>query len=168
MYIKRYFFISFIVKFPPKPFKKKVQGCALRKIEGISLVLWICEIQGTQLVISMKKITFPNSPRAKVRCLKGPLSAYKTQPSALILVKLQNMSSSLVSFAWCNQVLIVSAGWVQCTNVLQHLYFWEQGQWNLDQNKLNQFSHHCNPLLILWKFKQRITGPLGLIRSNHA
>lgn len=96
--------------------KKKVQGCALRKIEGISLVLWICEIQGTQLVISMKKITFPNSPRAKVRCLQGPLSAYKTQPSALILVKLQNMGSSLVSFAWCNQVNSVS--WL--STVYQH------------------------------------------------
>ena len=147
MYIKRSFSISFIVKFPPKPLKKKVQGCALRKIEGISLVLWICEIQGTQLAISMKKITFPNSPRAKVRCLQGPLSAYKTQPSALILVKLQNMGSSLVSFAWCDQVNSVS--WL--STVYQHPptpVFLRTRPMKPGSNKLNQFSHHCNPLFV--------------------
>lgn len=113
---KRIFFYFIYCQISTKTIKKKVQGCALRKIEGISLVLWICEIQGTQLVISMKKITFPNSPRAKVRCLQGPLRAYKTQPSALIQVKLQNMGSSLVSFAWCNQVNSVS--WL--STVYQH------------------------------------------------
>lgn len=166
MYIKRSFFISFIVKFPPKPLNKKVQGCALRKIEGISLVLWISEIQGTQLVISMKKITFPNSPRAKVRCLQGPLRAYKTQPSALIQVKLQNMGSSLVSFAWCDQVNSVS--WL--STVYQHpptpVIF--ENKANETWIKTNWINSVTTVTHYLWKFKERITGPVGLIRSNHA
>ena len=52
---KKDLFFYFIINFPPKPFKKKVQGCTLRKTEGISPVHWICEIQGAQLGISMKK-----------------------------------------------------------------------------------------------------------------
>ena len=58
------------MKFALKPLKNKVQGCALRKIEGISPILWTCEIQGAQLGISTKKITFPK-PKSKSKVPAG-------------------------------------------------------------------------------------------------
>ena len=40
------------------------QGCTLKKIEG-SPVLWTCEIQCAQHMISMKKLRFSSHPRTK-------------------------------------------------------------------------------------------------------
>ena len=54
------------------------QGYALRKIEG-SPVLWTCEIQCAQLMISMKKQTFSSLPRTKVR-RHGPPGSVRAQP----------------------------------------------------------------------------------------
>lgn len=54
------------------------QGCALRQLER-SLVLWACEIQGTQHRVSMKKPRFVRHQRAKVRC-QGPLGDARAQP----------------------------------------------------------------------------------------
>ena len=55
------------------------QGSAFGKIEG-SPVLWICEIQGAQHMISMKKLRFPICPRIKER-YQGPLEmAIARQP----------------------------------------------------------------------------------------
>ena len=57
---------------------KPLQGCVQRKIEG-SPVLRACVIQGSQRRISMRKLRYPNCPRAKVRC-QGPLAAARAQP----------------------------------------------------------------------------------------
>ena len=69
----------------PSPQSPYCQGCAVRKTEG-SPVLKTCKIQGTQHVISMKKVRFFSSPRAKVRRYR-PLGAARVQPcqSSVIL-----------------------------------------------------------------------------------
>ena len=56
----------------------QMQGCALTKIEG-SPVLWTCEIQGAQHMISMKKLKFSSRPRTKVR-RQGPPGSARVQP----------------------------------------------------------------------------------------
>ena len=48
----------------------QIQGSALRKIEG-SPVLWTCEIQCAQHMISMEKQRFSSCPRTKLRCHTG-------------------------------------------------------------------------------------------------
>ena len=53
---------------PPPP--SRLQGCALRKIEG-SPVLWTCKIQGALHMICMKNLRFSSRPGAKVR-RQGP------------------------------------------------------------------------------------------------
>ena len=55
-----------------------LQGCALRKTEGSS-VLWACEFRDAQHMICMKKVRFSSCPRAKVR-RQGPLGSARTQP----------------------------------------------------------------------------------------
>ena len=62
----------------PSPQSPYCQGCAVRKTEG-SPVLKTCKIQGTQHVISMKKVRFFSSLRAKVRRYR-PLGAARVQP----------------------------------------------------------------------------------------
>ena len=54
------------------------QGYALRKIEG-SPVLWSCEIQYAQHVISMKKQRFSSRPKTKV-IRHGPPGSARAQP----------------------------------------------------------------------------------------
>ena len=58
--------------------KYQIQGCALSKIEG-SPVLWTCEIQCAQHMISMKKLRFSSRPRTKVR-RHGPPGSARAQP----------------------------------------------------------------------------------------
>ena len=57
------------------------QGCALRKIEG-NPVLWTCEIQCAQHMISMKKQRFSSRPSKKVR-RHGPPGSARAQPCFL-------------------------------------------------------------------------------------
>ena len=62
-------------------FSPPLQGCALRKIEG-SPVLWTCEIQCAQHMISMKKQRFSSRPRTTLR-RHGPQGSTRAQPLAL-------------------------------------------------------------------------------------
>ena len=50
---------------------RPLQSCALRKILW-NQKLTTCEIQDVQHMISMPKVRFPSSPRAKVRCQRPP------------------------------------------------------------------------------------------------
>ena len=58
--------------------KERIQGCALRKIEG-SPVLWNCKIWGAQHMIGMRNLRFSSRPREKVR-RQGPPGSARAQP----------------------------------------------------------------------------------------
>ena len=75
---------------------RKVQGCALRKIEG-SPVLWNCKIKGAQHMICMKKLRFPSRPGGKVR-RQGPPGSARAQPWSFLLF-------SFLVFIFCTTVL---------------------------------------------------------------
>ena len=73
-----------------------IQGCALRKIEG-SPVLWTCEIQCAQHMISMEKQRLSSCPRTKVSCHR-PLGSARAQPWHCNLQNSSQKRSPVVSF----------------------------------------------------------------------
>ena len=73
-----------------------IQGCALRKIEG-SPVLWTCEIQCAQHMISVEKQRFSSHPRTKVRHHRS-LGSARAQPWYCNLQNYSQKRSPVVPF----------------------------------------------------------------------
>ena len=115
------------VRHCPITYKYLFQGCALRKIEG-SPVLWTCEIQGAQHIISIEKSNILWSPRSKIRCQGLPDTASPHSPVFALDLTDANINFAC-SFVCKRQRISIIKEWSQFQVVMFSKIHFRVGVW---------------------------------------